>query len=44
MSLPSRVEALSFSKTGGIDVLEKTTFPFPDVHPGDIVIKVRTAE
>ncbi|KDR85579.1 hypothetical protein GALMADRAFT_53695 [Galerina marginata CBS 339.88] len=40
MSLPSTVEAITIPKTGGLEVLEKTTIPFPKVNPGDIVIKV----
>ncbi|PPQ79897.1 hypothetical protein CVT25_002953 [Psilocybe cyanescens] len=40
MSLPSTVEAITIPHTGGVEVLEKTTIPFPKVNPGDIVIKV----
>ncbi|KAF8743674.1 hypothetical protein AX14_001206 [Amanita brunnescens Koide BX004] len=43
MSLPSSVEAITIAKTGDIDVIEKTTQPFPTVNPGDIVIKVEYA-
>jgi len=30
-------------KTGGIEVIEKTTQPFPKVEPGHIVVKVCAA-
>ncbi|KAL9716343.1 NADPH:quinone reductase [Leucoagaricus gongylophorus] len=40
MSLPQTIEAITISNTGGIEVLEKTTCPFPKVNPGDVVIKV----
>ena len=35
---------LRFLQLGGIEVLESLTLPFPDVHPGDIVIKVHAVE
>ncbi|KAF9566902.1 NAD(P)-binding protein [Agrocybe pediades] len=40
MSFPATVEAITIQHTGGVEVLEKTTIPFPQVKPGDIVIKV----
>lgn len=40
MSFPSTVEAVTIPQNGGVDVIEKKTIPFPDVKPGDIVIKV----
>ncbi|KAF7975190.1 hypothetical protein HWV62_10248 [Athelia sp. TMB] len=41
MSYPSSIQAITFSKTGDYDVIEKTTQPFPNVKPGDIVVKVQ---
>jgi len=38
---PSTVKALTFSKTGDVDVLEKTDQPFPQQGPGDVILKVR---
>lgn len=43
MSFPSTVQAIAISKTGGVEVLEKLTVPFPKQEPGDIVVKVRFA-
>jgi len=40
MTLPDTVEAVTIQHTGNIEVIEKTTRPFPKVNPGDIVIKV----
>ncbi|CAL1694611.1 unnamed protein product [Somion occarium] len=40
MSFPSTIEALSFSRTGGVEVMEKITVPFPKQSPDSIVIKV----
>ncbi|EKM83957.1 hypothetical protein AGABI1DRAFT_110563 [Agaricus bisporus var. burnettii JB137-S8] len=40
MSFPSTVEAITIPKVGGVEVIEKTTRPFPEVKPGDVVIKV----
>ena len=41
MSLPQTVQAITFSKHGGLEVLEKTTLPFPEQKPGDVIVKVR---
>jgi len=41
MSLPSTIDAITISKTGDFDVIEKTTLPFPQVPPGSILIKVQ---
>ena len=38
---PSTVKALTYSKTGDIDVLEKTDQPFPQQGPKDVILKVR---
>ncbi|KAF8808020.1 NAD(P)-binding protein [Phlegmacium glaucopus] len=37
---PPTVEAMTIPNIGGIEVIQKTTIPFPKVNPGDIVIKV----
>lgn len=41
MSYPSNIQAITFAKTGGYEVIEKTTQPFPAVAPGDVVIKIQ---
>ena len=41
MSLPSAVEAITISKPGGLEVLEKTTLPFPEQRLGEMLVKVR---
>ncbi|KAI0692575.1 NAD-P-binding protein [Cytidiella melzeri] len=40
MSLPTNIQAITFAKTGGVEVLEKTSVPFPQQKPGDIVAKI----
>jgi len=40
MSLPPSVEAITIAKNGGLEVIEKIHLPFPEVNPGDVVIKV----
>ena len=40
MSLPSTVQAITIAKTGGLEVLEKTTMPFPVQKPDEMVVKV----
>ncbi|KAI0692574.1 NAD-P-binding protein [Cytidiella melzeri] len=40
MSLPTNIQAITFAKNGGVEVLEKTSVPFPQQKPGDIVAKV----
>ncbi|KAH7916395.1 hypothetical protein BJ138DRAFT_1131914 [Hygrophoropsis aurantiaca] len=41
MSYPSTISAIAISKTGGFDVLEKISIPFPKIAPGHLVIKVQ---
>ncbi|EGN93658.1 hypothetical protein SERLA73DRAFT_189395 [Serpula lacrymans var. lacrymans S7.3] len=41
MSFPTAIQAITIAKHGGVDVIEKTTIPFPDVAPGHLVIKVQ---
>ncbi|KAG6841743.1 hypothetical protein C0991_007629, partial [Blastosporella zonata] len=40
MSLPTTTDAIIIAKTGGVEVIEKKTIPFPKPHPGSVVIKV----
>ena len=40
MTFPSTIEALSFAKTGGVEVMEKITIPFPKQSPDGIIVKV----
>ena len=38
---PETIKAITYSKTGNIDVIEKTDQPFPKQGPGDVILKVR---
>jgi len=38
---PATIKAITFSKTGDVDVIEKTDQPFPRQGPGDVILKVR---
>jgi hypothetical protein len=38
--LAAIIDVSIWRQTGGIEVIEKTTRPFPKVNPGDVVIKV----
>ncbi|KAI0078847.1 NAD-P-binding protein [Panus rudis PR-1116 ss-1] len=40
MSFPSKIEAFTFANTGPVEVMEKTTVPFPQPQPDNIVVKV----
>lgn len=40
MVFPETISAIAIDKTGGIEVLEKKTVPFPTQKPGEIVVKV----
>ena len=40
MSYPSKINAITIAKNGGLEVIEKTEIPFPKVEPGHIVVKV----
>lgn len=42
MPFPQTIEAITIAKTGDVDVIEKTEVPFPEVAPGNVVIKVRS--
>ncbi|THV06469.1 NAD(P)-binding protein [Dendrothele bispora CBS 962.96] len=38
--LPDTIEAIAINKTGGFEVIEKLTLPFPKVDPKNLVVKV----
>ena len=38
---PETIKAITYAKTGDIDVIEKTELPFPKQGSGEVVIKVR---
>lgn len=38
---PETVKAITYAKTGDVDVIEKTDQPFPKQDPGEVIIKVR---
>ena len=38
---PETVKAITYSKTGDVDVIEKTDQPFPKQGPGDVILKVQ---
>lgn len=40
MGLPATVEAITIPHTGGIDVMEKTSIPFPHPKPNEFLVKV----
>ena len=39
-SFPNQIQAIAISKTGGLEVLEKQTVPFPKQEPNQIIVKV----
>lgn len=41
MSFPDTIQALAISNTGGFEVLEKQTVPFPKQGSDHILVKVR---
>ncbi|KIJ66451.1 hypothetical protein HYDPIDRAFT_86284 [Hydnomerulius pinastri MD-312] len=41
MTYPSTIQAITISKNGGPEVIEKTEIPFPKVEPGHLVVKVK---
>ncbi|KIP11154.1 hypothetical protein PHLGIDRAFT_18080 [Phlebiopsis gigantea 11061_1 CR5-6] len=43
MSFPSTIQAIAISKTGGFEVLEKQTLPFPQQQPNQLLVKVAWA-
>ncbi|ETW86788.1 quinone oxidoreductase 1 [Heterobasidion irregulare TC 32-1] len=43
MSYPSTVKAVAIAKTGGFEVIEDMTLPFPEQKPGDVLVKVQYA-
>ena len=40
--LPTNIKAVSFSKTGDVDVIEDTNQPFPKQGPRDVILKVQS--
>lgn len=40
MSFPQTIQAIAIDKNGEIDVLEKKTVPFPELVPGNVLVKV----
>lgn len=40
MSFPNTISAIAISKTGGLEVLERQSVPFPQQQPNQIVVKV----
>ncbi|KAG2070944.1 NAD(P)-binding protein [Suillus decipiens] len=41
MSYPSTIQAITISKTGGPEVIEKRAIPFPEVSPSHLVVKIQ---
>ena len=41
MAFPKSMKAITIAKPGEVDVLELTEVPFPEVAPGNVLIKVR---
>lgn len=41
-AFPSTIQAITFSRAGGVEVVQKQTVPFPKQRPGQLVVKVRT--
>lgn len=40
-NFPSTIQAIAISKTGGIEVLERQSVPFPKQEPNQVLVKVR---
>ncbi|KAI0785393.1 NAD-P-binding protein [Irpex lacteus] len=40
MSFPESIQAIGINKTGGVEVVEKLTVPFPKQQPDQVLIKV----
>jgi hypothetical protein len=40
MSYPTTVKSVGIKKNGGLEVIEDLELPFPEVHPGDMLVKV----
>lgn len=41
MSLPSKIQAITISKTGDYDVIEKTEIPLPENGPSNVLVKIQ---
>ncbi|EIN04576.1 NAD(P)-binding protein [Punctularia strigosozonata HHB-11173 SS5] len=40
MSVPTKIQAITFAKQGGVEVIEKTEIPFSRGGPGHVIVKV----
>ncbi|PSS36822.1 hypothetical protein PHLCEN_2v1366 [Hermanssonia centrifuga] len=40
MSFPSTIQAVTIPKTGGLEVIEKTSLPFPQQKPDEVIVKI----
>lgn len=40
MSYPATVKGVGIKQNGGVEVIENLELPFPEVHPGDMLVKV----
>jgi NADPH2:quinone reductase len=40
MPYPATVKSVGIRKNGGVEVIEDLELPFPEVHPGDMLVKV----
>ncbi len=40
MSFPSTIQAITIPKIGGLEVIEKTSLPFPQQKPDEVIVKV----
>ena len=42
MALPEHTDAIVFTAAGGLEVIDKATFPFPQQKPNEVLVKVRS--
>ncbi len=40
MSYPTTVKGVGIKQNGGVEVIEDLELPFPDVQPGEMLVKV----
>jgi hypothetical protein len=40
MSYPATVKGVGIKQNGGVEVIENLELPFPEVYPGDMLVKV----
>jgi NADPH:quinone reductase len=43
MSYPTSIKAVGIRQNGGVEVIQDLELPFPEVKPGDILVKVTLA-